>query len=85
LSMVFENVDGNQLITVLSQKGFACSSGSACKTGSPEPSGVLLAIGIPEKLAMGSLRITVGRQTSDDELSAFVIALQEAVKICRNQ
>jgi cysteine desulfurase len=83
LSMVFDNVDGNQLITVLSQKGFACSSGSACKTGSPKPSGVLLAIGIPENLAIGSLRITVGRQTSHEELKAFANALEETIKICR--
>ncbi len=85
LSMVFDDVDGNQLITVLSQKGFACSSGSACKTGSPEASGVLLAIGIPERLALGSLRITVGRQTTDEDLEAFLIALQDSVMICRGK
>ena len=83
LSLVFEGVDGNQLVAILAQKGFAVSSGSACKTGSPEPSGVLLAMGIDPELAMGSLRITLGRQTTDQELNEFIPALRDAVEVCR--
>ncbi len=60
-SFVFEGVDGNTLLRLLDMEGFACSSGSACKSGDPKPSGVLLALGLPPKLALGSLRVTLAR------------------------
>lgn len=78
-SFVFEGVDGNQLLAALDLAGFACSSGSACKTGDPEPSEVLLALGLEPNLALGSLRVTVGRQTSSLQVDAFLEVLPEAV------
>jgi cysteine desulfurase len=84
-SFVIPGVDGNQLVIVLDRMGFACSSGSACKTGSPEPSNVLLALGINPELAMGSLRVTVGRQTTDQDISGFLSVLPAAVEKARRQ
>jgi cysteine desulfurase len=79
-SFVFPKVDGNQLIILLDHAGFACSSGSACKTGSPEPSSVLLALGIDRTLAVGSLRVTVGRYTNPVDVDQFLAVLPELVK-----
>ncbi len=78
-SFVFQGIDGNSLLVALDLAGFACSSGSACKTGDPEPSEVLLALGMERELALGSLRVTVGRQTTEAEVEQFLDALQDAV------
>lgn len=64
VSFVFNQVDGNLLLMHLDRVGFACSSGSACKTGNPEPSDVLLALGLSPKWALGSLRVTLGKHTT---------------------
>ncbi len=82
-SFVFEGVDGNQLLAALDLAGYACSSASACKTGEPEPSEVLLAIGLDPLLAISSLRVTVGRQTTSVEVEAFLTSLPEAVSRVR--
>lgn len=82
-SFVFDGVDGNHLLMILDTKGFACSSGSACKVGSPTPSDVLLAIGLKPALAMGSLRITLGRDSSMEQVDALVTAVAETVKQIR--
>lgn len=74
-SFVFEGVDGNQLLILLDAAGFACSSGSACKTGDPKPSEVLLALGISPQVALGSLRVTVGKYTTLNEVEKFVTTL----------
>jgi cysteine desulfurase len=82
-SFVFEGVDGNALLMMLDLEGFACSSGSACKTGDPEPSGVLLALGLPRAWALGSLRVTLGTATMPEEVEAFVKVLPGVVKRAR--
>ncbi len=82
-SFVFKGVDGNALLTMLDVAGFACSSGSACKTGLPEPSEVLTAIGLPREWALGSLRVTLGRQTTAGEVEAFLNRLPELVSRAR--
>ena len=82
-SFVFEGVDSNQLLAALDLAGYACSSASACKTGEPEPSEVLLAIGLDPRLATSSLRVTVGRQTTSVEVEAFLTSLPEAVSRLR--
>lgn len=82
-SFVFEGVDGNLLIQVLDSEGFACSSGSACKTGDPKPSKVLTHLGYPPALALGSLRVTVGKSTTSDEVSQFLDVLPECVERVR--
>ena len=70
-SFVFENVDGNALLMLLDQAGYACSSGSACKTGNPSPSEVLIALGIERSWALGSLRVTLGSTTTPAIIDAF--------------
>ena len=71
-SFAFDGVDGSILLMHLDMKGVAASSASACKTGNPEPSGVLLAMGLPHDLAMGSLRLTVGHGTTDEDVAYAV-------------
>jgi len=71
-SFVFKGIDGNQLLIALDIAGFGCSSGSACKTGDPEPSDVLNAIGLADDWALGSLRVTVGRPTVQKDIDRFL-------------
>ncbi len=82
-SFAFEGVDGNALLVALDMAGFACSSGSACKTGDPEPSDVLLALGLPRAWALGSLRVTLGTSTTADEVQRFAAALPGLVETNR--
>ncbi len=82
-SFVFKDVDGNLLLTLLDAAGFACSSGSACKTGNPEPSEVMSAIGLPREWALGSLRITLGSGSTASEIGAFLDALPGLVEKAR--
>lgn len=82
-SFVFEGIDGNALLAALDLAGFACSSGSACKTGDPEPSGVLLAIGLSPELALGSLRVTIGRPTTSSQIDSFCQALPAVIERLR--
>jgi cysteine desulfurase len=83
-SFVFQGADGNALLTLLDVEGFACSSGSACKTGDPEPSGVLLALGLPRPWALGSLRVTLGVSNTPAEIDAFLAVLPGAVQRVRS-
>ena len=78
-SFVFRGVDGNELLMLLDVEGFACSSGSACKTGNPEPSNVIKAIGLSEDWALGSLRVSLGKSTTKDEISKFIEILPKVV------
>ncbi len=74
-SFVFEGVDGNELLMHLDLESIACSSGSACKTGDPEPSHILLAMGLSPEWALGSLRVTVGRSTTEAEIDRLLEVL----------
>lgn len=78
-SFQFDGLDGNMLQMHLDLKGVAVSSASACKTGNPEPSGVLLAMGYSTEQALGSVRLTVGKDTTEADVEYAVIALQETV------
>lgn len=78
-SFVIEGVESNTLLMHLDMRGVAASSASACKTGNPEPSGVLMAMGYSAEEASGSLRLTVGRQTTEDDVDCAVDALAESV------
>jgi len=82
-SFVFENVDGNQLLMALDMAGFACSSGSACKVGNPQPSEILMAVGLARSWALGSLRITLGRDTTEAHIEALLKILPVAVSTAR--
>ena len=74
-SFAFKDVDGNLLLTLLDAAGFACSSGSACKTGNPEPSEVMNAIGLTRDWGLGSLRVTLGKDTTAENVDSFLNAL----------
>ena len=78
-SFIFEGVDSSTLLMHLDMKGIAASGGSACKTGNPEPSGVLLAMGLTEAEAIGSLRLSVGRQTAESDVDYAVETVAETV------
>ncbi len=82
-SFAFLGVDGNELLMILDAEGFACSSGSACKTGNPEPSAVLKALQLPDDWALGSLRVTLSHLTEDEHLESFLNILPEAVRRVR--
>jgi cysteine desulfurase len=78
-SFIFDGIDGNELAMALDIEGFSCSSGSACKTGNPEPSEVLLAVGLNKEQSKGSLRVTVGRKTTDKDIGGFLEALHRVL------
>jgi cysteine desulfurase len=82
-SFAFKNVDGNLLLTLLDAAGFACSSGSACKTGNPEPSEVMNAIGLSRDWGLGSLRVTVGIQTTAADVDSFLKVLPGLIEKAR--
>lgn len=82
-SFVFQGLDGNALLAGLDLAGYAVSSGSACKTGDPKPSEVLLALGLPAEWALGSLRVTVGRPTTEGDVEGFLQVLPSIVERLR--
>ena len=82
-SFVFQGVDGNLLLTLLDAAGFACSSGSACKTGNPEPSDVMNALGLSREWGLGSLRVTLGKETTPEHVQAFLTVLPGLVEKAR--
>lgn len=82
-SFVFKDVDGNLLLTLLDAAGFACSSGSACKTGNPEPSEVMNAIGLSRDWGLGSLRVTLGTGTTAEHIESFLRVLPGLVEKAR--
>ena len=82
-SFAFKDVDGNLLLTLLDAAGFACSSGSACKTGNPEPSEVMNAIGLRRDWGLGSLRVTVGVHTTPADVDSFLKILPGMVEKAR--
>jgi cysteine desulfurase len=83
-SFVFKDVDGNLLLQMLDSAGFACSSGSACKTGNPEPSEVITSLGYSRDWALGSLRITLGVDSTPEHVDEFLKVLPGLVEKSRN-
>ncbi len=82
-SFAFKNVDGNTLLQMLDAAGFACSSGSACKTGNPEPSEVMTEIGLDREWGLGSLRVTLGSGTTPADVDKFISVLPGLVDKAR--
>lgn len=78
-SFVFPGLDANKLLIHLDMRGVAASSASACKTGNPEPSGVLLALGYDRETALGSLRLSVGKDTTEDDVAYALDKLVDSV------
>jgi cysteine desulfurase len=82
-SFVFKGVDGESLLMSLDVEGIAVSTGSACTSGNPEPSPVLLAMGIPHEWALGGLRITLGYHTTGEEIDYVLDTLPKCVERVR--
>lgn len=79
LNMSFDGIDGQSLIFELDLNGLAASSGSACASGSVNPSHVLLALGLPYKLAHGSLRLSLGKYNTPDEAEMIIRIVSDTV------
>lgn len=80
----FRFIEGESLLIMLDMKGVCASSGSACTSGSLDPSHVLLAIGLPHEIAHGSLRLTVSAENTMEEMDKTVEAVKEIVGKLRN-
>ena len=80
----FQFVEGESLLIMLDMKGICASSGSACTSGSLDPSHVLLAIGLPHEIAHGSLRMTLGADTTLEDVDYVVDCLKEIVQKLRD-
>ena len=80
----FRFIEGESLLIMLDMKGICASSGSACTSGSLDPSHVLLAIGLPHEIAHGSRRLTLGEETTREDIDYVVDALKEIVARLRD-
>ena len=83
VNFCFQFVEGESLLIMLDMKGICGSSGSACTSGSLDPSHVLLAIGLPHEIAHGSLRLTLGEDTTKEDIDYTVEAIKEIVNQLR--
>ena len=81
----FENINGEELLFKLDEKGICASAGSACSTGTSEPSHVLTAIGLPSKFLNGTIRFTFGIDNTKDDIDYLVNELQNIVANLRNK
>ncbi len=77
-------IDGETLVAKLDRAGFACASGSACSSANPEPSHTLLAMGVERGLARAAVRISLGRDTTAEQVRAFLAALAGVTDNLRN-
>ena len=84
VNFCFEGIEGESLLLLLDDKGVYASSGSACTSGSLDPSHVLLAIGRPHEIAHGSLRLTLSGETTEEEIDYTVAAVKEVVAYLRS-
>jgi len=82
-SLSFESVDGESIVFSLDLSGIYVSTGSACSTGDPEPSHVLLAMGLAPKEAQGSIRISLGKDNREEDIETIVQALATTVNRLR--
>ena len=80
----FNNIEGETLVTALDKAGFAVASGSACSSDSTEPSHVLLAMGVPQDLARGAVRVSFGLSNTIQEVEHFLLALKYELTRLRN-
>ena len=82
-NMCFEGIEGESLLLLLDDAGICASSGSACTSGSLDPSHVLLAIGRPHEVAHGSLRLTLSKYTTEEEIDYVIKKVPEIVEYLR--
>lgn len=83
INVSFQFIEGESLLIMLDMKGIAASSGSACTSGSLDPSHVLLAIGLPHEIAHGSLRMTISEETTKEDLDYTLDQIKEIVNRLR--
>lgn len=84
VNMCFEGIEGESLLLMLDAKGICASSGSACTSGSLDPSHVLLSIGLPHEVAHGSLRLSVGEYNTMEEIDHIIKVVPEVVAYLRS-
>ena len=84
VNFCFEGIEGESLLLLLDDKGICVSSGSACTSGSLDPSHVLLAIGRPHEVAHGSLRISLGEDADEEQVDYIIRSVTEVVTYLRN-
>ena len=84
VNMCFEGIEGESLLLLLDAKGVCASSGSACTSGSLDPSHVLLSLGLPHEVAHGSLRLSIGEYNNMDEIDHIIKVVPEVVSYLRS-
>lgn len=84
VNFCFEGIEGESLLLLLDDKGICASSGSACTSGSLDPSHVLLAIGRPHEVAHGSLRLSIGDDATEEEIDYMIAAVTDVVAYLRS-
>ena len=84
VNMCFEGIEGESLLLMLDDQGICASSGSACTSGSLDPSHVLLSIGLPHEVAHGSLRLSIGEYNSMEEIDHIIKVVPEVVAYLRS-
>jgi cysteine desulfurase len=83
-SFCFEGVEGESILLNLDMLGFAASTGSACTSGSVDPSHVLVAMGLPPEWSHGSLRLTLGKENTEEDVEMIIAALPGIIEKLRN-
>ena len=84
VNMCFEGIEGESLLLMLDAKGICASSGSACTSGSLDPSHVLLSLGLPHEVAHGSLRLSIGEYNTMEEIDHICQVVPQVVEYLRN-
>lgn len=84
VNFCFEGIEGESLLLLLNDKGISASSGSACTSGSLDPSHVLLALGRPHEVAHGSLRLSLSHENTEEEVEYMIKAIAEVVEYLRS-
>ena len=84
MNFSFQFIEGESLLIMLDMKGICASSGSACTSGSLDPSHVLLAIGLSHEIAHGSLRLTVSEENTIEEMDQTVECMKEIIEKLRS-
>ena len=84
VNMCFEGIEGESLLLLLDKKGICASSGSACTSGSLDPSHVLLALGLPHEVAHGSLRLSIGEYNTMEQIDHIIEVVPRVVEYLRN-
>ena len=84
VNMCFEGIEGESLLLMLDLNGVCASSGSACTSGSLDPSHVLLSIGLPHEIAHGSLRLTFGDENTEEDIDYIIKTIPPIVERLRS-